>query len=140
MTSKTLNRLTDPMYSWTDRPKARAMAETGGPSHRASPISPLTGGGLCVHRKRSSPKVPFDSINVNQEATVGTRDGSVVKNTGGPTGGPGINSQHLHGLKTIWNSSYRASDAFFWSPWTPGTQMVHRNTFRQNIHMHKINR
>lgn len=33
---------------------------------------------------------------------------------------------HLHVITTC-NSSFRGSNALFWTPWAPGTHMVHMN-------------
>lgn len=41
-------------------------------------------------------------------------------------------------LTIICDFNSRFSDSFFWLPWTPGTQKVHRHTFRQNTHVQKI--
>lgn len=37
---------------------------------------------------------------------------------------------------TRWlSSSYRASNVFFWPPWAPGTQLVHRHKCEHNIYI-----
>lgn len=41
-------------------------------------------------------------------------------------------------LKITYNSSFRDSDAFFWSLQTQGMQMAHIHTHKQNAHTHKI--
>jgi hypothetical protein len=41
-------------------------------------------------------------------------------------------SQHRQGI--IHHSSLRLSNALFWLPRAPGAHVVHRNTYKQNIH------
>lgn len=43
-------------------------------------------------------------------------------------------------LTTTCNSSSRVSMALFWPLWPWGMHMVHRKTWRQNIHTHKISK
>jgi hypothetical protein len=43
-------------------------------------------------------------------------------------------------LTIISNSSSKGSNATFLSLWTPGMNVVHRHTWRQNTHTHKINK
>lgn len=35
-------------------------------------------------------------------------------------------------------SSSRKSEAFFLPPWAPGAHVMHRKTYKQNAHVHKI--
>lgn len=42
------------------------------------------------------------------------------------------------GFITIFQSSSRWSDTFFWPVWVPGMHSMHRHIWRQNTHSHKI--
>ena len=57
------------------------------------------------------------------------RDGSVVEST---SCSPAPTWQ----LTTICSSCCSRSDALFWTPWAPGTQVVHRHTSRQTSNTH----
>jgi len=41
-------------------------------------------------------------------------------------------------LTTISDSRSNGSKAWFWPLQAPGKHMIHRHTYRQNMHMHKI--
>lgn len=48
-----------------------------------------------------------------------------------------IPSPHMVAPNTLYSSS-RESEAFFLPPWAPGTYVMHRKTYKQNVHAHKI--
>lgn len=59
--------------------------------------------------------------------------GSVVEGTCVP----GFGSRHPHVVPNHHNFSSSGSSTFLWLWWAPGPSMVHRHTWRKNIHRHK---
>lgn len=48
-----------------------------------------------------------------------------------------IPSPHMGAPNSLYSSS-RESEAFFFPPWAPSTHVMHRKTYKQNAHAHKI--